>query len=154
MRKLFLFLVVALGCGVSRAEIIRIDPNQLSTPLYSIDMATVRLMSNSELKPDRYITFLGTWENNGNSNWERSAWWGRFYVDCIDETYWVKHIKYRMHRSTWRDVRRNATALYAVDIVCTDRASLPVESRSIEQLDDEFTDEFHKSTRPFKTNWQ
>ena len=131
------------------AQVIRIDPQSLSAPPYSYDKASVKVLAGKDVEPKRYITYLGSWENNGEANWERSTWWGRFYVDCKDSTFRVQHFKHRQVGS-WRQAGRNYTALYGYEFLCKDISSLPAEPKTILELDEEFTREYHDKSVPFK----
>ena len=134
---------------IARAQLTPINPEELSSPPYAYLKESVKRLSGSGVPPDRYLTFLGAWENNGEANWERSSWWGRFYIDCKDGTFKVKHFKHAHIGREWRRVERNYTALFGFERLCPVIQVLGAELRSIDELNVEFSREFHDSSSPF-----
>ena len=151
MSPLLLLAHLLLG-SAAVAQIVPIDPATLSIPPYSYLKESLTGLAGEDVEAGRYITYLGTWENNGGANWERSAWWGRFYVDCQEGTFTVRHNKHQKVGRGWRNVRRNATALYGFDKLCPAIGQLPVETRTIKELNREFSTEFHNNSHPFTGN--
>tara|TARA_B100001287_G_scaffold147018_1_gene123768 strand:- start:1322 stop:1786 length:465 start_codon:yes stop_codon:yes gene_type:complete len=151
MKRLLLLAHLFLS-SAAVAQIVPIDPATLSIPPYSYLQESLKGLAGKDVEVGRYITFLGTWENNGGANWERSAWWGRFYVDCQEGTFTVRHNKHQKVGRGWRNVRRNATALYGFDKLCPAIGELPVETRTIKELNSEFSTEFHNNSHPFTGN--
>ena len=141
-------LLSTIGALSVKAELIPIDPNTVSSPPYSYLRDSLRRLGGEDIPPNRYLTFLGSWENNGEANWERSSWWGRFYIDCQDGTFKVTH--FRHHHPHWRLVQRNYTALFAFERLCVNIRDLNPETTTIDRLNSEFTREYHDRTAPFK----
>ena len=148
MKRLLLLAHLFLS-SAAVAQIVPIDPATLSIPPYSYLQESLKGLAGKDVEIGRYITYLGTWENNGGANWERSAWWGRFYVDCKEGTFTVRHNKHQKVGRGWRNVRRNTTALYGFDKLCPAIGELPVETRTIKELNSEFSPEFHNDSHPF-----
>ena len=140
-----------LLAGPAQGELIIISPNTIPIPPYSILRESIRKLNSADASPARYITFLGTWENNGSANWERETWWGRFYVDCKDATFKVYHFKHKHIGNEWRSVNRNSTAFWASANICPQMHELQDEAKTISQLNKEFSQDFHKESHPFKT---
>ena len=147
-----MLLVPFLTGSAALSQIVPIDPATLSIPPYSYLQESLRRLAGQDVEVDRYITYLGTWENKGGFNWERSAWWGRFYVDCKEGTFSVRHNKHQKAGRGWRNVRRNVTALYGFDQLCPSIEGLPAEPRSINELNREFSTDFHNNSHPFTGN--
>ena len=154
--RLFIFLGLTLTgfhevvfSSVS-AQLVPINPSELSSPPYGYLKESVRRLNSPGVPPDRYLTFLGAWENNGEANWERSTWWGRFYIDCKERTFKVRHFKHPHIGREWRQVERNYTALFGLEKLCPLIQGMEVESRSIDRLNEEFSRDFHESSSPFK----
>ena len=151
MKRLLLLAHFLVG-SAAIAQIVPIDPTTLSIPPYSYLQQSLKRLAGKDVEADRYITYLGTWENNGGANWERSAWWGRFYLDCKQGTFSIRHNKHQKVGRGWRNVRRNATALYGFDKLCPLLGELPAEPRTIKELNREFSTEFHNNSHPFAGN--
>jgi len=149
VRRLLIALTFFTTLG-AKAELVPIDPRLLSSPPYSYLKESVKRLDASDVHERRYITFLGSWENNGEANWERSSWWGRFYIDCNDRTFKVQHFRHRHVGSGWSAAERNYTALFALENFCSKIDQLPGESKSIKTLNEEFTKEQHDITSPFR----
>jgi hypothetical protein len=141
-----------LLAGPAQGELIIISPNTVPIPPFSILKESIRKLNGADVSPARYITFLGTWENNGSANWERETWWGRFYVDCKDETFKVYHFKHKHIGNGWRSINKNGTAFWANANICPQMQELPEEAKAISLLDKEFTKDYHNESHPFKTN--
>ena len=94
MKRILLLAHFLVG-SAAIAQIVPIDPTTLSIPPYSYLQQSLKRLAGKDVEADRYITYLGTWENNGGANWERSAWWGRFYLDCKQGTFSVWHNKHQ-----------------------------------------------------------
>lgn len=152
MRKLLVLSTVIGIAAPVQAQLVPIEPKELSIPPYSYLLPSVKRLAGGDVAPNRYITYLGTWENNGEANWERSAWWGRFYVDCLEKTFKVTHFKHRHIGRSWRDASRNVTALYGLEKLCPKRVDFPVETRTISDLNDQFDKQFHNSSHTFDEN--
>ena len=138
--------------GPAKGELIIISPNTIQIPPYSVLRESIKRLNGTDVTPARYITFLGTWENNGSANWERETWWGRFYVDCKDKTFKVYHFKHKHIGNEWRNVNRNNTAYWASMNICPQMQELPEEPRAISLLNDEFSKDYHNKSHPFKAN--
>ena len=151
MKRILLLAHFLVG-SAAMAQIVPIDPTTLSIPPYSYLQQSLKRLAGKDVEADRYITYLGTWENNGGANWERSAWWGRFYLDCKQGTFSVRHNKHQKVGRAWRNVRRNTTALYGFDKLCPLIGELPAEPRTIKELNREFSTEFHNNSHPFTGN--
>jgi len=149
-RSVLSLALLASILNPAKAQLIPINPGSLSSPPYGYLKESTKRLAGPDIKPNRYISFLGAWENNGEANWERSTWWGRFYIDCMDATFKVKHFRHSHIGNEWRSAWRNYTALYAVENLCPQIQMLPEEVRSINDLNQEFTKDFHNKTAPFK----
>ena len=121
MRRLIAATAAAAGLmsGAAQGELIIIPPSTIPIPPYSVLRESIRRLNGADVSPGRYITFLGTWENNGSANWEREIWWGRFYIDCKDATFKVYHFKHKHVGNEWRNVNRNSTAFWAHANICS-----------------------------------
>ena len=64
---------VLLG-GPAKGELIIISTNTIQIPPYSVLRESIKRLNGTDVTPARYITFLGTWENNCSANWERETW--------------------------------------------------------------------------------
>ena len=73
-------------------------------------------------------------------------------MDCKQATFSVRHNKHQKVGRGWRNVRRNATALYGFDKLCPLIEELPAEPRTIKELNREFSTEFHNNSHPFTGN--
>ncbi len=150
-QPLWLLLIIPfVELLTAHAELIRIDANSLSSPPYSLLKESIRVLSSADLEANRYITYLGSWENNGEANWERSSWWGRFYIDCKDKTFKVYHFKHKHIGRDWRPAERNYTALYGLELYCPKIKVLTEEAKSIDTLNQEFTKQEHDKTAPLR----
>ena len=105
-RLLTVTAAAVLLAGPAQGELIIISPNTVPIPPFSILKESIRKLNGADVSPARYITFLGTWENNGSANWERETWWGRFYVDCKNETFKVYHFKHKYIGNGWRSINK------------------------------------------------
>jgi len=146
--SLFVFLATGFASLPLGAQLVRIDPSTLSTPPFSYLKDSLKRMTAENIDANRYLTFLGSWENNGEANWERSSWWGRFYIDCKDARFRVYHFKHSHVGREWRVVERNYTALYGYEQLCPGISGFAAEARSFNELDREFSREFHNTTSP------
>jgi hypothetical protein len=149
-RALSVLLTFSVLCPVVASDLVPINPAELSSPPYSYLQTSVRRLQSGEVQQNRYLTFLGTWENNGEANWERSSWWGRFFIDCKSATFQVAHFRHSHIGREWRFVGRNYTALFAYEKLCPSLDSFSAETKTINDLRREFTKEAHDSSSPFR----
>ncbi len=149
-RALSVLSLFFVPCSVLASDLVPIDPAELSSPPYSYLQSSVRKLQGGDVQQNRYLTFLGSWENNGEANWERSSWWGRFFIDCKDATFKVAHFRHSHIGREWRFVGRNYTALFAYEKLCPSLNTFPTEIKPINDLRSEFTKEAHDSSSPFR----